>query len=100
MKNKLLIVLILLMSIILCACGTGKGNNANNSQNTQNNSESTPNNTETQEKEISAHLFAVLRSFDTEQMEVIYSESFEETKLAGAIMNRLRKAAGYHTLQV
>lgn len=53
MKNKLLIVLVLLMSIILCACGTGKGNNANNSQNTQNNSESTPNNTETQEKEIS-----------------------------------------------
>lgn len=41
------------MSIILCACDTGKGNNTNNSQNTQNNSESTPNNTETQEKEIS-----------------------------------------------
>ena len=52
------------------------------------------------EKEISAHLFAALRSFDTEQMEVIYSESFEHTKLAGAIMNRLRKAAGYQTLQV
>lgn len=52
------------------------------------------------EKEISAHLFAVLRSFDTEQMEVIYSESFEETKLAGAIMNRLRKAAGYQIMQV
>lgn len=53
-----------------------------------------------QEKEISAHLFAALRSFDTEQMEVIYSESFENTKLARAIMNRLRKAAGYQTLQV
>lgn len=52
-----------------------------------------------QEKEISAHLFGVLRSFDTEQMEVIYSESFEKTKLARAIMNRLRKAAGYQTLQ-
>lgn len=52
------------------------------------------------EKEISAHLFAVLRSFDTEQMEVIYSESFEETRLAGAIMNRLRKAAGYQMIQV
>ncbi len=50
------------------------------------------------EKEISAHLFAVLRSFDTEQMEVIYSESFEETKLAKAIMNRLRKAAGYQII--
>ena len=53
-----------------------------------------------QEKEISAHLFDVLRSFDTEQMEVIYSESFEDTKLARAIMNRLRKAAGYQALQV
>lgn len=52
------------------------------------------------EKEISAHLFAALRSFDTEQMEIIYSESFEKTKLAGAIMNRLRKAAGYQILQV
>lgn len=52
------------------------------------------------EKEISSHLFAALRSFDTEQMEVIYSESFENTRLAGAIMNRLRKAAGYQTLQV
>lgn len=52
------------------------------------------------EKEISAHLFDVLRSFDTEQMEVIYSESFDDTKLAQAIMNRLRKAAGYQIMQV
>lgn len=51
------------------------------------------------EKEISAHLFAALRAFDTEQMEVIYSESFEETKLAKAIMNRLRKAAGYQIIK-
>ena len=52
------------------------------------------------ETEISAHLFAALRSFDTEGMEVIYSESFERTRLAGAIMNRLRKAAGYQTIKV
>ncbi len=52
------------------------------------------------EKEISAHLFGALRSFDTEQMEVIYSESFDNTRLAGAIMNRLRKAAGYQIIQV
>jgi len=51
------------------------------------------------ETEISAHLFAALRSFDTEEMEVIYSESFENTKLASAIMNRLRKAAGYQIIQ-
>lgn len=53
-----------------------------------------------EEKAISAHLFGALRSFDTEQIELIYSESFEKTRLAGAIMNRLRKAAGYQTLQV
>ena len=51
------------------------------------------------EKEISAHLFAALRSFDTERISVIYSESFEHTKLHQAIMNRLRKAAGYQTIQ-
>ena len=51
------------------------------------------------EKEISAHLFAALRSFDTERITVIYSESFEHTKLHQAIMNRLRKAAGYQTIQ-
>ena len=52
------------------------------------------------DKEISAHLFAALRTFDTVGMEVIYSESFEETKLTNAIMNRLRKAAGYQIIQV
>jgi len=52
-----------------------------------------------EEKEISAHLFAALRAFDTEHITVIYSESFEDTKLHQAIMNRLRKAAGYQTIQ-
>lgn len=51
------------------------------------------------EKEIPAHLFAVLRMLDTKQMEVIYSESFENTRLAKAIMNRLRKAAGYQIIK-
>lgn len=51
-----------------------------------------------QEKEMGAHLFDILRTFDKDGMEVIYSESFDQTKLAGAIMNRLRKAAGYQTI--
>ena len=51
-----------------------------------------------QEKEMGARLFDVLRSFDRDGMQVIYSESFDQTKLAGAIMNRLRKAAGYQTI--
>ncbi|MGN0507176.1 MAG: L-threonylcarbamoyladenylate synthase [Lachnospiraceae bacterium] len=50
------------------------------------------------EKEISAHLFSALRTFDTEEISVIYSESFENTKLSEAIMNRLRKAAGYQMI--
>lgn len=53
-----------------------------------------------EETEISAHLFAALRSFDTEQIAVIYSESFEQTRLSQAIMNRLRKAAGYQMIQL
>lgn len=51
------------------------------------------------ETEISAHLFAVLREFDTERIPVIYSESFEHTRLHQAIMNRLRKAAGYQIIK-
>lgn len=51
------------------------------------------------EKEISAHLFEALREFDTQQIEFIYSESFEHTRLSNAIMNRLRKAAGYQIIQ-
>lgn len=51
------------------------------------------------EKEISAHLFSVLRTFDAEEIAVIYSESFEQTRLSLAIMNRLRKAAGYQVIR-
>ncbi len=51
------------------------------------------------EKEISAHLFGALRAFDTEKISVIYSESFDDTRLTKAIMNRLRKAAGYQFIQ-
>ncbi len=49
---------------------------------------------------IAHNLYDVLRSFDTAGVDVIYSESFEEGQLGGAIMNRLKKAAGYHILDV
>lgn len=49
---------------------------------------------------IAHNLFDVLRSFDSRQVDVIYSESFEGGQLGGAIMNRLKKAAGYHILDV
>lgn len=49
---------------------------------------------------IAHNLFDVLRSFDGQQVDVIYSESFEGGQLGGAIMNRLKKAAGYHIIDV
>lgn len=49
---------------------------------------------------IAHNLFDVLRSFDTWGADVIFSESFEGGQLGGAIMNRLKKAAGYHILDV
>lgn len=49
---------------------------------------------------IAHNLFAVLREFDSLQADVIYSESFPADHLGQAIMNRLMKAAGYHTLNV
>lgn len=49
---------------------------------------------------IAHNLFDALRSFDSAAVDVIYSEAFEEGQLGGAIMNRLRKAAGYHVIHL
>ena len=49
---------------------------------------------------IARHLFAVLRDFDREQVDVIYSESFATPHLGMAIMNRLLKAAGHQVISV
>ncbi len=49
---------------------------------------------------IAHNLFDVLRSFDGQQVDQIYSESFEGGQLGDAIMNRLKKAAGYHIVNV
>ena len=53
-----------------------------------------------QEETIAHNLFAVLREFDSQQVDVIYSESFSADHLGQAIMNRLMKAAGYHVIRV
>lgn len=52
------------------------------------------------EKTIAAGLFKILRDFDGEQADYIYSESFYDNHLGQAIMNRLLKAAGYHIEKV
>ena len=49
---------------------------------------------------IAHNLFDVLRSFDGMEVDRIYSESFEGGQLGDAIMNRLKKAAGYHIIDV
>ncbi len=51
------------------------------------------------EEAIAAHLFGILRDFDTLGVSYIYSESFEDNALSQAIMNRLLKAAGYQMIR-
>lgn len=47
------------------------------------------------EKAIARNLYAVLREFDQQDVEEIYSESFVAQGIGQAIMNRLEKAAGH-----
>lgn len=49
---------------------------------------------------IGKNLFEVLRSFDDLKVEVIISEAFEEVDFGVAIMNRLKKSAGYDIINV
>ncbi|CUX37051.1 L-threonylcarbamoyladenylate synthase [Clostridium sp. C105KSO13] len=47
------------------------------------------------DKTIARNLYAVLREFDEEDVQEIYSESFVTQGIGSAIMNRLEKAAGH-----
>lgn len=51
------------------------------------------------ENSIAKNLYRVLREFDEEDVDYIYSESFAGEGIGDAIMNRLDKAAGHHTIQ-
>ncbi len=55
--------------------------------------------TRNNENSIAKNLYKVLREFDEEEVSYIYSEAFEEDGIGIAIMNRLEKAAGHHTIQ-
>lgn len=56
--------------------------------------------TRSNENTIAKNLYKVLREFDEdEEVDYIYSESFEGDGISGAVMNRLEKAAGHHTIQ-
>ncbi len=53
-----------------------------------------------EEDETVAHnLFQVLRELDDAGLEAVFSETFHDGPLGDAIMNRLRKAAGYQIVQ-
>lgn len=52
------------------------------------------------EQAIAHNLYRILREFDDENMEVIYSESFDNGGMGQAIMNRLLKAAGHNVTEV
>ena len=49
--------------------------------------------------EIATNLYSALRFFDQAPVDIIYAEGLGEEGLGLAIMNRLRKAAGYHILE-
>lgn len=50
------------------------------------------------EATIARRLYAVLRDFDLENVNRIYSEEFDTPNMGQAIMNRLMKAAGHHII--
>lgn len=52
------------------------------------------------EDEVAHHLFRILREFDDEATEKMFSESFAESGVGAAVMNRLLKAAGHQVIKV
>lgn len=49
---------------------------------------------------VARRLYSMLREFDEEKVDVIYSEAFSENGMGQAVMNRLLKAAGHKVIQV
>lgn len=52
------------------------------------------------ENTIANHLYGILREFDEERTDYIFSEAFPAEGIGSAIMNRLLKAAGHHVIRV
>ena len=49
---------------------------------------------------VAQNLFEALRSFDDKGVDIILSEAFEEKGIGIAVMNRLKKAAGYDIINI
>ncbi|MDO4283706.1 MAG: L-threonylcarbamoyladenylate synthase [Eubacteriales bacterium] len=54
----------------------------------------------TDEAGVARALFRILREFDEEEAQVMFSESFPESGVGQAVMNRLIKAAGHRVKEV
>ena len=52
------------------------------------------------ESTIAGRLYGILREFDTDEVDFIYSESFDAGGIGSAVMNRLLKAAGHHVIRL
>ncbi len=50
------------------------------------------------EATVAKNLYRILREFDEEEVEYIYSEAFEADGIGTAVMNRLMKAAGHQII--
>jgi len=50
--------------------------------------------------ELASHLFECLRECDNKGIDIIFAESFDETEMGLALMNRLKKAAGFKIIDV
>ncbi len=51
------------------------------------------------DEETAAHrLYSILREFDAEEVDMIYSEAFDDEGIGNAVMNRLLKAAGHRVI--
>lgn len=51
-------------------------------------------------EEVGANLFETLRRFDDAKVDLILSEAFEEKGFGVAVMNRLKKSAGYQIIKL
>jgi L-threonylcarbamoyladenylate synthase len=49
---------------------------------------------------VAKNLFKVLREFDAEGVKFVAAEGLEPVGIGLAVMNRLRKAAGYNIVRV
>ncbi len=49
---------------------------------------------------VARRLYTILREFDDEDVELMYSEAFAKVGIGQAVMNRLLKAAGHHVIEV